>query len=184
MTITISPYTPGDEAELLTRGLRVGDVLEAWKVTGIPAARAVALSLEHSLMAGTIRLDGRIVSLFGVGGPEGETARDARPSAPGTGFPCLGTGFPWLVAHPEFENPAIAVPMARILRRFLDHWLTVFPRLENYTDPGHAAALRLLAWAGFSLRVATVPGPLGHRLMHFWKNSDTVGKEIPECVSI
>ena len=155
MNIDVSRFTPGDEAELLDRGLRAADILEAWKVTGMAADKAVRLSLEGSLMVGTIRINSQVAALFGVAG---------------RGI-LLHTGIPWLVAHPDFERPAAAVPMARIIRRFLAHWLTVFPRLENVADPGHANALRVLSWCGFSMTEALFTGPLGHRLIHFWKDN-------------
>lgn len=157
MKITVLPYAPGDKAELLARGLRAGDILEAWKTTGLRAEDAVRLSLAHSLMSASIRINGRVSALLGVAGCGA----------------LLHTGIPWLVAHPDFETPAVAVPMARIMRRFLDHWLTVFSRLENVADPDHANALRVLRWCGFSMREAETHGPLGHKLVCFWKNNNT-----------
>ncbi len=149
--ISVLPYKPGDEEELLERGLRPADIAEGWKTCGIAADAALRLSIQSSLVAGAIRIDGRVAALFGVSR--------------------LGllddTGIPWLVAHADFERPAVAVPMARIMRRFLGHWRRVFARLENYADPKHEKALRLLAWAGFSMRVAPAAGPLGHTLIHF-----------------
>lgn len=155
MRVDVHPYAIGDDTELLARGLRAADCIEAWKTTGMCAGRAVRLSLESSLVVGTIRLDGQVVSLFGVG-ERGLLLR---------------TGIPWLVAHPDFEHPGIAVPMARIIRRFLDHWQTMFFRLENYADPDHEKALHVLRRFGFSMREAAVTGPLGHRLIHFWRDA-------------
>ena len=152
MKIDVRPFAPGDEDELLARGLRAGDALEAWKVTGMRADAAVRLSVERALTAGVIRVENRVTALFGLGkGCRG------------------GSGIPWMVAHPDFENPAVAVPMARIMRRFLDHWLTVFPRLENCADPDHAHALKVLRWAGFTVENTPLRGPLGHKLVYFWR---------------
>ena len=155
MAVTVAPLAEGDAQELLRRGLREADVREAWKTAGMPPDRALAFSLAHSLFAASIRLDGRICALLGVG------CADA----------LLHTGIPWMVAHQELETPAIAVPVARIIKRFVTHWLTVFPRLENCADPAHTNALRTLQWAGFTLETGIAAGPLGHHLVRFWQNS-------------
>lgn len=104
-------------------------------------------------MTATVRIDGNIAAILGVGRLD----------------LLSGIGLPWFVGTPEIERPAAAVPMVRLIRRFLLHWLTVFPRLENVADPDHVTALRLLAWVGFTIEPAQVRGPLGHNLVYFWR---------------
>ncbi len=151
MRVDVRPFTPGDDAELLERGLRPCDIREAMKVAGLSPARAVGISIINSDFVDTVRLDGKVAALLGAGGGWG------------------GIGIPWLLAHQDFEHPAAAVPMARLVRRRMDRWVNVYGRLENYADPEHAAALRLLTWMGFRLMPSKIKGAFGDELVYFWR---------------
>ena len=77
---------------------------------------------------------------------------------------------PWLLAHADFERRETAICMGRLSRRFIEHWLTVFGRLENYADPEHEKSLQYLRWLGFNFDwEQPVRGPLGHELVRFWR---------------
>ncbi len=150
MLVSVRAFTHGDDAELLRRGLRPHDEREALKAAGMSGAEALRHSLDNSDQAFAIRLGGSMAAILGVGST-------------------MGVGIPWLLAHPDFEKPAAAVPMARLVRRFIEHWLAAFGRLENHADPEHAEALKMLRWMGFCLEPARVAGPLGHELVYFWR---------------
>lgn len=153
--VDVSRYVPGDEQRLLTRGLRRADVLEAVRVAGLPADTALRLTVANADMAASISINGNIVALLGVG-------------RRGT---LSNVGVPWIVGHDDFEYPATAPAMVRISRRFVEHWLTVFDRLENVGDPEHVRSIPYLEWLGFTLDWDNpIHGPFGHPLIKFWRN--------------
>ncbi len=153
MRIYAEPHRPGDGAALLRRGLRRSDLVESYRATALPIEKSLSRCLTHSAMTATLRVDGRITGLLGV------ASRDLLGSV----------GLPWFVAHPEFEDPRVMVGAARLVRSFIEQWLTVFSTLENLTDPDHKQALRFLVWLGFNLDAVPVTGPLGHPLIRFWR---------------
>jgi hypothetical protein len=152
MRITITPCLPEHCGELLRRGLRPTDAAELWKVRALTPEKALPEAVENSLLALTLLIDGQATALFGV----------AEKSA------LSGAGVPWLVAHADFERRETAVPLMRLSRRFIDHWLKTFGRLENVADPEHRVSLKYLTNLGFTLDWGgMIPGPLGHPLIPF-----------------
>ena len=152
--VDVRPAAPGDAEALLARGLRPSDEREAWKVAGIPPGPALRLTLAGSDMAASIFVDEVIVAMLGV-------------CSSGV---LTGTGAPWLLAHADFERRETAVCMGRISRRFINQWLTVFDRLENYADPEHEKSLGYLQWLGFNFDWDhPARGPLGHKIIRFWR---------------
>lgn len=156
MRIELRPYRAGDGDALLRRGLRPADRREARKAAGLEPGAAVSLSLARSVCTVCILLEGRVSCLIGIG------LLDILENS----------ATPWLLAHEDFEDARVAVPMARRVKRCMDHWLTVFSRLENVVDPDHAAAIRLLEWMDFTIETTGIRGPLGHSLLPFWRNSE------------
>lgn len=178
MRIEIRPARIADGEALILRGLREADKREAWKAAGVTPEVAVRYSLACSARALAVLLGGRPACLLGAGlpgwpcGPGGPGGPE-EPGGPGGRVPYA---IPWLLAHDDFEDKRVAVPMARLVRQQMDRWVNEFSRLENLADPEHAEALRLLRWMGFTIEQRAVKGPKGHDLLHFWRNS--------ACVSI
>lgn len=154
----VRPYQPGDAEKLLKRGLRKSDRLELWKMTGMDEKTLFKLRLpeieKRQAMLGTVLWRGNIISLFGV--------------CPADYLNCTGT--PWLLAHPDFERQELAVPLARVGRRFITHWLKYFEILENICDPENTKAMDFLTWLGFKFDFEQpLRGPMGHTLLKFWR---------------
>jgi hypothetical protein len=143
------------EAEaLLERGLRPSDEIEILKTTALPPAEALRLSVLNSGSLGAFTLDGKICALFGVG----------------RSGPLSDVGVPWIVGHEDFERPATGLVMLRLCGRFVRHWAGCFKRLENLADPDNRRALYFLRHLGFAFDwERPVCGPLGHRLIRFWR---------------
>ena len=155
-TLTFTPATQQDAAALLARGLRASDRREAWKAAGMPPEQALPLTLHNSLIAVAVKHQATVIALLGVGH---------------SGL-LSTTGSPWLVGHPDMEHPPCSLPLARGCRRFVEHWLTVFNRLENLADPNHTESMRFLEWLGMTVDHAnSVRGPLGHPLVRFYREA-------------
>ena len=150
--LTFRPAEISDADALLTRGARAADWRECLKSHGVGLGGVLRETVMNSDLAVAAYEDGRIIALFGVG-TDGH-----------------GRGFIWLVAHDEAEAPALAVPLARVSRRFVEHWLRAYGRLGNVVDPENTVSLRWLDWLGFNIdRESPVRGPLGHELYRFWR---------------
>lgn len=153
----VRPYRAGDAEKLLKRGLRKSDEAELLKLTGLEAEKALLTYLPLMEAAGdnsVIEIDGQVSTLFGVCALAGE----------------LNAGAPWLLAHPDFEREAVAMNIARLGRVCIAMWLAKFERLENVCDPDNAKGLKFLEWLGFKFDFERpVYGPLGHKLLKFWR---------------
>jgi hypothetical protein len=145
------PFRPGDLEALLARGLRPADELEVRRVSGLDPYPAMRVCLHDSLEAFTLSIAGLPAALFGVGKEE-------------------GMGVPWLVGHEDFEDRRTAVPIMRLSLRVAAGWQARFGRLANLADPEHAVSIPYLERLGFTLEWnRPVFGPLGHRLVYFWR---------------
>ena len=152
----VRPYRAGDEEELLARGLRESDRQELWKLTGLQPEQAIAEylpAMHNAGCVGTMLFEGKVFCLFGVYSFEGD-----------------GKGAPWLIAHSDFERSELAIPIARVCRKFIKHWLRHFGVLENICDAESVKGIEFLLWLGFSFDTELpVRGPLGHDLIRFWR---------------
>ena len=150
--LAFKPAGYADVAELMERGVRLSDWRECLKATGGGMDMALRLAVGLSALAVAVRLEGRIIALFGV-------AADA-----------AGHGVVWLAGHDELERPELAVALGRISRRFVACWLREFKRLHNVVDPANKGSQRWLEWLGFTIdRDSPARGPLGHELYRFWR---------------
>ncbi|MDR2161634.1 MAG: hypothetical protein LBO77_05800 [Desulfovibrio sp.] len=158
--IAVIPCRPEHAKELLGRGLRPADAAEIWKIRALPPDKGLEEALAASLLAVTVTADGKVAALCGV----------AEKSA------LSGAGVPWLLAHADFERRETAVTLLRLSRKFIDHWLRIFGRLENMADPEHLVSLKYLENLGFTLEWGRmISGPLGHPLVPFWRARTCVG---------
>ena len=150
--LTFAPAKISDADALLARGVRQADHRECLKAAGMAVGPALRASVANSDLAVAACLEGKVIAMFGVG-------TDA-----------AGHGMVWLVATDEAETPALAVPLARASRHFVECWQRHFKRLHNVVDPEHVASMRWLTWLGFVIdRENPVRGPLGHELYRFWR---------------
>ena len=152
--LTFTPGTEADVSALLSRGLRDSDRREAWRAAGMSPEMALPLTVRSSAMTATVKASDSVIAMLGVC-PSGMLSNTAAP---------------WLVGHADMESKPHAMPLARGCRRFVDHWLTVFDRLENVADPEHTESMRFLEWLGMTVDYDNpVRGPLGHVLVRFWR---------------
>lgn len=151
------PAGAPDVKTLVGRGLREADRRELLRLSGLPFERDTILQSVFSSRDVTgIFVDDEIAALYGVAPLQEEKSR------------CVG--MPWLVAHDDFERKETAVPMMRISRRGIEKWLGEFDLLMNLVDPEHLKAVAYLKRLGFTLEFdAPVAGPLGDRLIPFWR---------------
>ena len=155
--VEIVPTRAGDAERLLERGLREADVLEVWRIGGVSPEDALLDSLKDADLAATFLRDGEVVGICGVC-----SLQRSYLTAP--------VGVPWLLACDEFESPDTAIAMARISRRFIDHWHKIYGRLENIADPLHLKSLPYLHWLGFNFDWDNpLRGPMGDTLVRFWR---------------
>ena len=169
--------------ELLERGVRPADRRECFKMTGGSLPSALRFAVSASALAVAVRyVDPRDAD--SVAGRAGRAAVSAEPQTMqskgadaengrlialfGVASDARGHGIVWLAATCEAEAPALAVPLARASRRFVEHWLQHFTCLRNQVDPDNTLSLNWLAWLGFDIdRAHPVRGPLGHELYPF-----------------
>lgn len=153
--VRVSYFKPDHAHMLLDRGLRPEDHREAWKVAGLSVKEALLSTVGSSFMTASIFSGSDIVAILGVC-PIAVVGNSAAP---------------WLLANKDFERKETAHIMARICKRFIERWLTVYERLENYADPEHEEAIKLLLWLGFSVYPNKAVGPNGHSLSYFLKET-------------
>ena len=151
------PTQPEHVDTLLEKRLRHADVLEVFRIGGVSAEEALRISVDGSEIGVTLLRDGAVVAVSGVC-----TISKGLLSSP--------VGVPWLLACDAFESKDTACAMARISRRFIDHWHSVYGRLENIADPLHGRSMPYLQWLGFNFDWDNpLYGPYGDRLVRFWR---------------
>lgn len=139
-------------ADVRVRALRAGDVAAVAGAMRVADQAEAALydvsplvglqaSIEASVEAWTVELDGQPAAIFGLA-------------------PTSGTaGAPWLLATDAFPRAWMGV--ARRAVRIVRTWARMMP-LANYCDTQNVVALRFLEWLGF-----TVEPSRGRRLVRF-----------------
>lgn len=141
MTLVVRPALFEDVAVLAPR-LRAADVAEVAASSGRTPAEALRVGLQMG-RAWTVFLGGEPVAMYGF----------AVVSLAG------GTASPWLLGTEAVsEHPWV---FGRQARRVVDAWLQIFPRMQNFVDARHTAAVRWLEWLGFTLEPARPHGVLG-----------------------
>lgn len=150
--VNIHKYQHGDAEWLLSRGLREADKREAKAITGGTPEQALLISIEASELVVSMFRDDNIMAIFGV-------AQSIN-----------GAGAPWLLGHDDFEKADTNISVARISKRFIDHWFAYFGRLENIADPEHKKSIPYLTWLGFTFDWGNMlTGPFGDKLVRFWR---------------
>ena len=111
--------------------MRAADQAEAGQY-GVSPETGLQLSVEASIEAWTVHVDGVPAAIFGL-------ARGGD-----------GTGAPWLLGTEAFVTADARVAVARRARRFVRVWSRTMA-LQNYCDSRNEVAVRFLEWLGFTL---------------------------------
>lgn len=129
---------------MLAPHMRAADRAEVLAL-GHGPLEALEISVRGSAEAFTWWQDGQIVGMAGV--------------VPHTAIGPSAT--PWMLASDLVgRNRRYFLTESRLM---VDRWLEAWPRLANFVDNEYRAALRWMAWLGFTLRD---PRPIGTGL--FW----------------
>jgi hypothetical protein len=150
--VTGSPPEPGD-AEALNDNLRDADRAEIIASHGPDTLRTIRQAIALSTHCVAVRLDGALVSIFGV-----------------VPFSLVGGhGSPWMLGTPLLdEHPR---PLARAAHRYFGLVAQVYPVLENHVDARHTASIKLLKWLGCSFDEPRPYGAAGLPFLRFEKRS-------------
>jgi hypothetical protein len=140
--LTLRPATLEDALYVGER-LRAADAAEVL-LFGFDGVQGVKCSLNASLIAECMLIDGEPVAMCGLGMEQLMSA----------------TGYPWLLSTEAVERHRIAY--ARAARRLVERAFTLVDRLENVVDPRYTRAIALLEWLGFTVE------PEENGLRRFW----------------
>jgi hypothetical protein len=119
----------GDDVARVAAVMRVPDQEEV-ALYGITPTVGLQLSVDASLEAWTVDVDGVPAAIFGLARGSGDT------------------GAPWLLATDAFAAAGMGV--ARRARRIVRSWSRSLC-LENKCDGRNVVAVRFLEWLGFTL---------------------------------
>ncbi len=124
----------------LASNMSQADRDEVAAAVGLGPYRALADSLERSVMAWTGMVDGaRPICMFGV-----------------TPLDILGgVGSPWLLGTDEVKHYGLT--FLRHCKTYVPRMLDVFPQLVNYVDARHEVAIKWLKWLGFEFDPEPIP---------------------------
>lgn len=147
MDLRIETATQDHVTEILPH-LRASDRREVRRAVGY-VDKAIRDSVRDSYEAYAFIVDGRVVCLAGV---------------------CVknllaGSAIPWMVGTDELLK--YSKTLCRNNRKFLDKWLQVFEKLENFVDNDNKITQKWLKWLGFELEEPQQYGKLGHLFRRF-----------------
>lgn len=143
--LAIVPALPGHALELAPR-LRAGDLAEIEAASGRPVDEVLLDSLDRSVWAETLMLDGRPEAIGGLC----------------TLSLVSGPGVPWMVGSDRLTERARW--FLRQSRRQVARMLALYGSLVNFVDARNAASIRYLRHLGFAL---DAPAPWGHAGLPF-----------------
>ncbi|GAB5471420.1 MAG: hypothetical protein Kilf2KO_44500 [Rhodospirillales bacterium] len=142
------------DAALLAADLRAADRLEILAATGLAPLPAIEESIRVSSQVWSGLVDGEMVAIFGL----------RRPSL------LSDRAYPWLLGtNAVARHPR---PFLRLSKAAVADWRTRFRLLENYVDARNAAAIRWLAWLGFTIHPARPYGAQGLPFHRFTMEGD------------
>lgn len=108
---------------------------------GLPMKRVLVGSVKRSIFASAaVEPSGEPIAVWGI-------------TAPSMLADC---GEPWLLTGRAVERHKRAFVVES--REWVEHMLTIFPRLENYVDSRYDKCLRWLDWLGFSFHETRLVG--------------------------
>lgn len=139
MRVSVTPATREDILEL-AGSLRPEDLEEA-RAYGIPIKQGLLMSLDGSYEAWTGRVDGDLVTVFGI----------AHKSA------LSDEGVPWLMGTDLVDKYAFA--FARRNKAMVKSWRARHPVMRNFVDARNKTSIRWLKWLGFELQDPVPMGP-------------------------
>jgi hypothetical protein len=139
--VWVRQVMPGD-AKAMLANLRWKDVAEC-RALGISPGRAVRLSLSESIYAKSAWSDGKIVAMWGVGGP---LLSDA--------------GCAWMVAGNGVEK--IPLTFIKICTKEISKMHQYKTTLSNYVHADYTEAVRFFKILGFSVEEAKPVGKHGN----------------------
>lgn len=129
---------------------RAADIAELWAQARATPAACMARGLADSTEVYTALLDGVPVVMFGV--------TEAGP----------GEAAPWMVGTTDLDSLAAQKELLRISREVVGKFRTRYHLLYNEVDARNAAAIRWLAWLGFTLGDPQPTGCDGEMFIPFW----------------
>lgn len=144
-----------EHADQIMPTLRPADVVEIRRATGRNVAAVLKDSIVMSYDAIAAYADGELVLLAGV--------------APVSVLSSVGC--PWLVGAVGLEKHALK--MCRENKKYVQKWLSVFGKLENYVDNDNVVSQRWLQWLGFTLDEPAPYGAEGHLFRHFYQEGES-----------
>lgn len=154
MRVSFDPATPELASQLLARGVRRSDCLEAARL-GFPA---ISTALHDSLVFSEISIAAStkhgVACIFGV----------SRRSV------LSDVGTIWLVAHTDIEKYAVRFLKETHLK--LNLLMEYYPRLENIIDVDNIQTIKWLEWLGFTVdKTQVVRTRTGFPFYRFWKEA-------------
>lgn len=148
LEVSIEPTVEADLVEL-SANIRDIDAKECQLMLNLPVAQAVKLSFAVSYESYTGRVNGELVTIFGI----------ARPHT------LSGEGIPWLLGTPLVEKYTFT--FLRKSRKIVRGWGKRHPVMKNYVYVENETSIQWLRWLGFKIKDPVPYGASGEMFHPF-----------------
>lgn len=133
LEVSILPTVDADLVEL-EKNIRDIDVKECHQVLNLPVSKALQLSRAISYEVLTGRVNGELVTIFGIANVNKLSTEAA----------------PWLLATPLIEKYAFT--FARRNKAVIETWKNRHAIMSNYVHVDNKVTIHWLSWLGFNIQ--------------------------------